>query len=381
MAVTARELNRATLQRQMLLEREPLDVVEAVRRIVAIQAQEPPSPYVALWNRVAGFDPADLDRAFTAGTIVKAPLMRITLHAVAADEYPLFHEAVTPTLRAARLNDERFRITGLAPEDADALVPGLLAFAGEARYKDDIHDHLAEVLGGEPHEGLWWALRTCAPLVHAPMETPWSFGRRPWFKAPPVDGERPPHADALRHLIVRYLKGFGPATIADFAQFTLTKKSVANSAFGALRDELVVLDGPDGRELFDAPGAPATPAEDVPTPPRLMAMWDSTLFAYADRTRMIPEEYRSHVIRRNGDSLPTILVDGHVAGVWRPTDAHVGAGIEVTAFHTLDDATWDGLAREAAGLLTFLADREPTVYRRYGRWWDDLPSGDRRVLP
>jgi len=107
-----------------------------------------------------------------------------------------------------------------------------------------------------------------------------------------------------------------------------------------------------------------------------MAMWDSILLAYKDRGRVIPEDYRKLVIRSNGDVLPTLLVDGYVAGVWRPADG----GIEATAFHELSDGAWSGLAGEAAALVAFLADRQPDVYRRYARWWETLPYAERRLL-
>ena len=100
-----------------------------------------------------------------------------------------------------------------------------------------------------------------------------------------------------------------------------------------------------------------------------MAMWDSTLLAYADRSRIIPPEYRKLVMRNNGDALPTLLVDGYVTGVWRPIDG----GIEATAFHPLPDDAWDGLAAEARALLAFLADREPAVYRRYAHGGPTCP--------
>jgi hypothetical protein len=128
--------------------------------------------------------------------------------------------------------------------------------------------------------------------------------------------------------------------------------------------------------LFDVPGA-LLPAEDAPAPPRLMAMWDSVLLAYADRSRVIPPDYRRLVIRQNGDVLPTLLVDGSVAGVWRPFEG----GIEATAFHRLSDEAWTGLAAEAAALVAFLADREPAVHRRYAHWWAALPSAEVRLLP
>src|SRR5215217_7627422 len=129
MRLTARRLNRATLDRQLLLRRERLPVVEAVRRVVGLQAQEPASPYLALWNRLDGFDPTELDAAFAAHAVVKATLMRITLHAVVAEDYPAFHNAMRFALRASRLNDDRYRSTGLSTADVDALLPHLLELA------------------------------------------------------------------------------------------------------------------------------------------------------------------------------------------------------------------------------------------------------------
>ena len=131
MRITARELNRSTLGRQLLLRRESLGVADAVRRVVALQAQQAASPYLALWNRLTGFDPADLDAAFAGREVIKATLMRITLHAVHAEDYQALREAMEPTLRAARL-DDRFRASGLTV--ADSLVPDLLEYADRTRY-------------------------------------------------------------------------------------------------------------------------------------------------------------------------------------------------------------------------------------------------------
>ena len=105
-------------------------------------------------------------------------------------------------------------------------------------------------------------------------------------------------------------------------------------------------------------------------------MWDSVLLAYADRSRVIPRDYRQLVTRNNGDVLPTLLVDGYVGGVWRPVED----GIEATAFHRLSDEAWAGLEAEARALVTFLTGREPIVYRRYAHWWSTLSSVEVRVL-
>ena len=371
MRLTTRDLNRATLARQLLLRREPLPVAEAVRRVVALQAQEAASPYLALWNRVDPFDPAELDAAFADHRVVKATLMRLTLHAVAAEDYPAFQAAVLRSLRGGRLGDARFLDTGLTPADADALVPHLTRFTARPRSRPEVEAMLAERVGAE-HPRLWWALRHYAPIWHAPTGGPWSFGVRAAYLAA---GVRPDWADqdgALRTLVRRYLAGFGPATVADVAQFAMVPRARVRAAVAELGDELETL---PGSALLDVPGAPR-PGGDTPAPPRLLGMWDSILLGYADRGRVIPEAHRKVAIRNNGDVLPTLLVDGFVAGVWRPVEG----GIEATAFEPLPAEAWDGLAAEARRLVPFLAGRDPGVYGRYAHWWAKLPPGDTRVL-
>jgi hypothetical protein len=375
MSLTERQLNRATIDRQMLLLRESLDVADAVRRIVALQAQEPASPYLALWNRLADFDPADLDAAFADRVVVKATLMRITLHAVHAELWPECHNAMVPTLRAARLYDRRFKSTGLSIADADAQLPNLARFAAHPRTGAEIEDMLEARLGKRENK-VWWALRTFAPLHHAPTGGPWSFGGPSSFVA--AGGELGPESrgQSVQSLLLRYLRAFGPATAQDFAMFTLLRRAVVLEALNALGDRVERLNGPGGATLFDVPGMPLPPGDTV-TPPRLLPMWESMLLAYADRARVVPPEYRTVIFRRNGNVLPTLLVDGYVAGVWRP----IKGGIEATAFHRLDDEAWKGLDAEASALVAFLADREPTVYHRYAHWWDkDLPSAEVRLL-
>jgi len=183
--------------------------------------------------------------------------------------------------------------------------------------------------------------------------------------------------ESLAHLVRRYLEGFGPASVVDIARFTQLPRAAVRTGVNRLGDQLEEVPGPGGTMLLDVPGAPR-PDEDTPAPPRLLAMWDSVLLAHADYGRMMPPEYRTVIRRTNGDVLPTLLVDGHVAGVWRPVEG----GIEATAFHKLPKAAWTGLATEAAAMVTFLAAREPTAYSRYAHWWTKgLPAADVRLLP
>lgn len=372
MRLTARQCNRATLERQLLLRREALPVVEAVGRLVGLQAQEAPSPYLALWNRLAGFDPAELDAAFAARDLVKAPLMRLTLHAVRAVDHPVLHAAMTACLRGSRLGDRRFTSTGLSPAELDRIVPDLLAFLSEPRSNADAEALLDGWRAGHG-KGLWWAVRTVAPVVRAPTGGPWAFDAARYVAAEVSATEPGP---AAAELVLRYLTAFGPATTQDLRQFTMLPAHVLRAALDALGDRVEPRAGAGGARLLDVAGG-TVPDADVPAPARLLPMWDSVLLAYADRSRVLPDAYRGTVIRRNGDVLPTVLVDGLVAGLWRP----VPEGIEVTAFERLAPSAWAELDAEADRLRQLLVDRKPLPYGRFRHWWEkDVPQVEVRIL-
>ena len=378
MSISARALNRATLSRQLLLERIALPVDDAMRRVVALQAQHPASPYLALWNRLNDFDAAELDAAYASYAVVRSTLLRVTMHTVHVSDYPQFRHAMEPTLRGSRLGDRRFTSSGLTPEDANRLLPELLDFAAAPRSAAECEAWFVEQTGMADFPTTWRMLRQYAPLWHVPSGPPWSFATERDYVAA---RSRPTHAESdlpesgLQTLIKRYLSGFGPASMPDMAQFAMVQRSRVKAALQALGDELEQFEGPDGVTLYDLPDMPVPDAE-TPAPPRLLPMWDNILLAYADRSRVIPELYRKLVIRINGDSLPTMLVDGFVAGVWRVVDD----GIEATAFHPLSEDTWQALEAEARALLTFLSEREMAPYRRYDHWWKKLPEAETRIL-
>ncbi|WP_369214923.1 winged helix DNA-binding domain-containing protein [Streptomyces flavofungini] len=390
MDLSARQLVLATLDRQLLLRRQHLDVADAVRQVCALQAQTPASPYLALWNRVRDFAPEDLDAALADGRLVKATLMRITLHIVHAEDYEPFRAAMLSTLRASRLHDRRYTSTGLTPHDADALLPELAEFLRLPRTGAEVEAELTQRHGEHAHR-LWWALRTYAPVRHAPARGPWSFAHRNTYRAAPAPEGAPRGTGAgagaeagaaaaagagVQHLLLAYLRAFGPASAQDFARFTPLTRTVISAAIEGLGDQLIRVPGPGRAALFDLAGA-TVPADDTPAPPRLLPMWDSTLLAHAVPGRVMPPEYRSLAVRRNGDVLPCLLVDGQVAGVWRATDD----GVELTAFHQLSKAAWQGLTEEAEKLSLLIADRDPAVYRRYGHWWDKgFPAAEKVVV-
>ena len=366
---TREALTRETMVRQGLSSRRPMGVIDAVRSVMALQAQEPAALYVALWNRVDGFDPGDLDRALAAGAIVKSTLFRFTLHAVDANDAPWARAAMQSRARDAGyhgiLDD-----AGLTVERFRELRERLSTVMAEPHDNAAVEQVLSELV---PESGdaarLWSALRVVGAFRHAPTTDPWSFGRRPAFL--PCTAASDDEPAALAELARRYLAAFGPATIADLSQFTILKRSVLREVIESMSD-VAAVDGPAGLHLIDvSDGEPRSDAELAPLPPRLLGMWDSVLLAYEDRSRVIPDQHRQHVIRRNGDVLPTVLVDGLVRGVWRAT----ADAIEVRAFEPLNDATMEQLDHEARDLRRLLTDREPTVFSRFGRWWAHLPDG------
>jgi hypothetical protein len=350
--LTQRELNRALLARQLLLRRSRLGVARAVERIGALQAQWPPSPYLALWSRLDGFSRVQLSRAVARRQVVKATLMRSTLHIVSAHDYLAFAGIV----RAARLADLKRRagrsgVTG----DVERLAPQLIELASaEPRSRPE----LLELLGlpklrvEDPRPWVVWHLLVVhAELVHSPESSTWrrhtaggKFVPAPaWLGGEGADGD-----EAAEHLVRRYLAAFGPASRTDAAQWTGLPIATLEPVFGRLqlrrfRDER-------GRELFDLPRAPLPPAR-AAAPVRFLPMWDSSLLAHDERSRILPDDVRRTVIKQNGEVHPTFLVDGFVAGLWRLD----GERIELEPFGPLPAHARASVEREARALERWLA--------------------------
>jgi hypothetical protein len=369
--LSQRRLNRATLARQLLLEPAGLGVVEAVERIGGLQAQEPASPYIGLWARLAEFDAADLDAAIRARDVVKGTLMRSTLHVVTAADYRALWPAVRPMLQPIRRQD---RATPPPRRLVARLARRVTAFTATPRSLTALREHIGDADGRTADELVWW-LRRELPLAHAPTDAAWSFGRRPLVAH--ADAWLPPGAwadedAALEHLVRRYLGAFGPASLADIAGWSglpvarIRPGVVAVDASG----DLLEFRSERGRSLIDLADAPRPP-EDVPAPVRLLPMWDSTVLAYADRSRVVSDADRARVIARNGDTLPVFLVDGVVAGRWWANAAGGRTRIELEPFRRLAAADRRALELLAKLLAAFVAPHEPNVYARYQRWRND----------
>jgi hypothetical protein len=342
--LTRRELGRATLARQLLLEREAVGVEAAIERLAGLQAQDVPPPYIALWSRLEGFGREQLGEPCRDGRVVRASLMRHTVHLLTTRDYVRLHGAILPALVSSWRSSRGSRLAGL---DVDAVVQAAREFVGERpRRWGEIQRHVAALWPDYEATVLSYTVRTLLPMMRVTDGDGWAYsGNSPFALAdPPPDG-----ADRVHELVRRYLAALGPATPADASVWS--GRSGLKPVFEELRPELVTFRDESGRELFDLPDAPRPPA-DTPAPPRLLPVYDNLLLSHKDRTRVIPEGYRERIQIRTKQLLNAFLVDGEVAGVW--TRDKKTSAITLEPFGRLAKADRAALREEADRLEEFL---------------------------
>lgn len=376
--LSLRELNRALLARQMLLRRDRVDPRSAIERLGALQAQWPRAPYVGLWSRLERFDREDLEDALRRRRVVKATLMRGTLHLASASDYPYYAIAAREARRLLWASTERrfvaffakehpavreFAKHGRAPiADPEKLHEQLMRYAKAPRSRDDLIAFIARE-ADVPHELathlVWGFIAAHGMLVHTPDSGHFAADRAGELVAAGVALPRmkiPPFADAVRHTVTRHLGAFGPATIEDISSWTSIRTPPIRDALAALGPRVRRFLDERGRVLHDLAEAPR-PDTDTVAPVRFLPKWDSTLLAYtpAERVRILPERHRAAVIGKNGDVAQTILVDGVVAGTWAIARTTRQAVVSVTPFGRLSRADRAALADEGERLARFLA--------------------------
>lgn len=353
--LTRRRLNRATLARQMLLERATGTPVATVVRLAGMQAQEPAPPFVGLWTRLAGFDSPDLLAALHARTIVRCTAMRGTLHLLASDDYRAWRGPREPGIRQA-LSTLGSRAVGLDPDAVLAAADAL--FAERPRTFNDLRDALAAAFPGVDARALGHVARMGLPLVMVPGGVSrWGFPADPVFGlAEDWLGPVPPNDDAARAMALRYLGAFGPASATDFGAWSGLKGTKA--LFEKLRPGLVAFRDERGREVFDVPDAPR-PDPETPAPPRFLPAFDNILLAHDDRSRIIADAHRPRVVTKNLRVHPTFLWDGVVAGTWKPERTRVAATLRLMPFSPLPAGAADALAAEGEALLHFVEPDAP----------------------
>jgi len=350
-----RELNRALLARQLLLKRVAMTPATAIEKLAGLQAQWSPAPYVGLWSRLSSFAISDLEQALAKRTVVKATLMRGTLHLVSAKDYPALSVATTQS-RGERWAPEARRL-----KDAAKIYQAALRYARTARTRDELADFLSShgVTPDLSRPMLWWLIASQGWLVHVPPSGSWGHHRAghliaadSWIRAARV----PELGAAVRLIVTRHLAAFGPATVEDISSWSSIRTPPIRAALDELDPKIRRFTDPRGRTLYDLKGAPLPDAETA-APVRFLPKWDSTLLAYAapERVRILSETHRKTVIGKNGDVAQTILVDGVVAGTWALVSKPRDATLTVTPFKKLAKADRAALADEGERLARFIA--------------------------
>ena len=335
--LSARELNRALLARQLLLERAPISIPRALERMGGLQAQYAPSMYIGLWTRMDGFERDQLDRALERRSVAQGTLMRSTIHLVSKADYWLAAIGIRRGRREAwqkygpRREYTAAQMSAHARKLRGALGAGTMS-------RKEIH----ELLGGDSI--VTNGVNAWMDLVRAPPSGTWERRRADLFAAADRWLGSPPELeeiDGIEQLVRRYLGAFGPATVADAANWAGLHPRRLSPAIERIKLRRFAAE--DGAELIDLPRAPL-PDPETPAPVRFLPTWDATLLAHARRTGIMPEEHRPKIFNpKYPQSVPTFLVDGRVAGTWR----HEKGKVRTKPFGRLDAAAKRELSEEA----------------------------------
>jgi len=343
----------------MLLERADLDAVTAIERLAGMQAQYSPSPYIGLWSRLRDFRREELESDLAENLVFKATLMRGTLHLVSARQFDLYRLA--SRFPSHIWTDGLKQLVDLGV-DVDALRSEILASLDDRPLKKP---ELQQLFRHRiPAELPDWVAFSVVIVVGATMNVAEDarFGHFAGsrYRRAPVPEADPEHA--MRSVVESYLRAFGPASRGDLAGWLGRPVNIVAAALDAL--ELVTFTTEDRRTLIDLPDAPR-PDEGVKAPVRFLPKWDNLLLAYERRERVLPGALRKTVIRKNGDVLPTFLVDGVVAGAW---DAPLKGKpvIALTPFAPLSAQDHKAVEREAEALHAWLRPEAPKRELRWG---------------
>lgn len=344
----ARDLNRALLQRQFLLQRRRRPVLEVLGRLVGLQAQATCPPYVGLWTRISGFRHATLTSLLTERQVVRTAMMRSTLHLVTTRDFLALRPLLQPVL-------DRGIYSGLADLDLAALADAARTeLAAGPCTVQELGRRLGARWPGRGPGTLGAAARALTSLVAVPPSGTWGHGGASLYTAAEAWLGRPPGpAAALDELLLRYLAAFGPASARDAQVWSgLTG---LRAVFERLRPHLRCFRDASGVELFDLPDA-RRPAADTPAPPCFLPEFDNVLLSHADRARILADADRPRVFTNNGLVRATVLVDGFVAATWKLVRTRRAATLRISPFARWPAHTRAAIAEEGERLLGFLAE-------------------------
>ncbi len=354
--LSLRELNRATLARQLLLRRWKMSADEAIEHLVGMQAQAPNPSYLGLWTRLEGFRSDELACLILDRRAVRIALMRNTVHLVTARDFLALRPLLQPVFDRG-LYANRANRAGIEGVDIEALVAAARTLLEERpRAAKELGELLREWWPDRDPASLARAIRHLMPLVQVPPRGVWGKSGQTTHTTAEVWLGHPLDPDpSLDEMVVRYLGAFGPATVKDVQTWSgLTRLGEVTDRIlprlRTFRDE-------HGQDLFDLPDAPR-PDPDTPAPPRFLPEFDNLILSHADRTRIIANDHRKAIASKNGMVPATVLVDGFVRGTWKTERTRGKVTLAIEPFEPLPKMDRDALAAEGERLIRFLAEPE-----------------------
>ncbi|WP_405491023.1 winged helix DNA-binding domain-containing protein [Nocardia sp. NBC_00511] len=344
--LSLRTLNRTLLLRQRLTERVSMPAADLIRQLIAVQGQDANWPYIGLWTRLTDFRNEQLSELIEQRSVVRATMIRRTVHLAHADDYRWLYPTVRPD-SAAAFNTAWFRDDLAGLDAAELATAGKELLSGRTLPRRELGRALADRFPHRDTAKLVHALGHLHPLVHDSAAGAWGAWRgrsvavslaEDWLAAPLSPG---PQAETM---VLRYLAAFGPATVADIQAWSGTTRLAP--VVERLRPDLRTYRDDSGRELFDVPDAPIADP-DLPVPVRFLPAFDNALLAHKDRRRAISDEDRARIAKIASGGVPMYLVDGFVHGRWDLD----GEDIRVTPWHPLSRADEKAVRAEAEQLL------------------------------
>ncbi|REK74932.1 winged helix DNA-binding domain-containing protein [Paenibacillus paeoniae] len=371
--LSLKRLNRALLERQLLLQRSRISPLEAIEHLAGIQSQAPMPPYYALWSRLENFEPGSLVKLLAGRQAIRIALMRSTIHLVSARDARLFRAALTPMMERTINSFNGKKLHGV---DLTQLAVKTISYATEnAVTFEELGKHLHQYWPEHEPSVLSSTARNLVPLAQIPPRGLWGQGGAArhvplahWLasgrdhqtsegitKVCTINLAGTARGDtdaAIKSMLFRYLGAFGPASIKDmqvWSGLTRLKPYIEewSSELECFKDEA-------GNELYDLPGAPLPP-EDTPAPPRYLSEFDNMLLSYYDRKRIMPAAYKSKIITINGLVRSTFLTDGFVRGTWTIEENKDAATLRLQPFEPVSDDDLVALREEGVRLLRFAA--------------------------
>ncbi len=346
-----RQLNRATLARQWMLARADIAIPDALTFLLGLQAQTTNTPYIALWNRIAGFTHGALTALITDKTLLRATTMRTTLHLHTVPDMrgirplmqPVLDRTFSSVAKSRAINADRLDVNrrGVAIIDEAPMTSGELGRRLREHFPDSDPLVLAQVVQG------------AETLIQIPPTRIWGHGGAPLLmRIEKWIGQGLCDPIPLPQLVLRYLAAYGPASVKDMQTWCgLTRLA---GAFDAVREHLVEFRGEDGRVLYDLPNAPR-PDSDTPAPVRFLPDYDNVFLGFADRSRLQPDYARERMVVVNG-YVATFTMDGFIAGNWTVNRTKNSLTLDLAPFRKLSKAEKTDIEAEAHAMGAFLAD-------------------------